>query len=133
MICIDTTVLIDEFRAGGDPEAPVNRTLRDCGMEDLIVPVTVAGEFLDGAAMVSEKRFQQGLAVLKMRKVVEGDMELAGTYARLVSGLRKSRQLSGVSQNDLWIAATARRYGARFLTRNPSHFQMVPGLEVVVY
>lgn len=133
MICVDTTVLIDEFRAGGDLDAPVNRKLRDCGMEELIIPVTVAGEFLDGAAMVSENRFQQALSLLRLRRVVDMDMEVAGQYARLVSELRKAKQLSGVSQNDVWIASAALRYGARLMTRNPSHFNQVNGLEVIGY
>lgn len=133
MICVDTTVLIDEFRAGGDLSAPVNLKLLECGTEELIIPVTVAGEFLDGAAMVSNKRFTQAMTLLRMRKVVDSDMEVAGHYARLVSEMRKRKRLSGVSQNDLWIAATARRHGARLLTRNPVHFQSVPGLEVLGY
>ena len=53
MICIDTTVLIDEFRARGNRDAPVNRALLTHGAEILIVPAIAAGEFLDGAAMVS--------------------------------------------------------------------------------
>ena len=33
MICIDTTVLIDEFRARGSRDAPVNRALLTHGAE----------------------------------------------------------------------------------------------------
>lgn len=58
MICIDTTVLIDEFRAAGDPDTAVNRALLKYGGEALIVSVVAAGEFLDGIAMVSEERVQ---------------------------------------------------------------------------
>lgn len=45
MICVDTTVLIDEFRAKGDLSAPVNRALIAHGAETLIVPAAAAGEF----------------------------------------------------------------------------------------
>jgi predicted nucleic acid-binding protein len=34
---------------------------------------------------------------------------------------------------DLWIAATARCYGARVLTRNAADFERIPGLEVLGY
>lgn len=36
MICIDTTVLIDEFRAKGDPAAPVNQRLYEFPNLDVI-------------------------------------------------------------------------------------------------
>jgi predicted nucleic acid-binding protein len=65
MICSDTTVLMDEFRAAGNPSAPVNRALLAYGSETLVVPSIAAGEFLDGAAMISEERMQQALRVLK--------------------------------------------------------------------
>ncbi len=133
MICVDTTVLIDEYRAKGDLSASVNRKLLECGTQELIIPVVAAGEFLDGAAMVCNKRFIQALSLLKMRKVVDSNMEVAGHYARIVSELRKKKRLAGVSQNDLWIAATARCHGARLMTRNPAHFVNVPNLEVIGY
>jgi hypothetical protein len=38
MICIDTTVLIDEFQARGSRDAPVNRALLAYGSEILLVP-----------------------------------------------------------------------------------------------
>jgi len=133
MICIDTTVLIDEFRAAGDLSAPVNQALLAHSSEDLIVPVIAAGEFLDGAAMVSDQRFMQGLAVLRRRKVVHLDLGTAEHYGRIVSALRQQKKLKGCSPNDLWIAACARHHGARLMTRNLKHFESVSGLEVVGY
>lgn len=133
MICIDTTVLIDEFRARGDPEAAVNRALLSHGGETLIVPATVAGEFLDGAAMVSDHRFEEALEILRRRQVVSADLETAWHYGRLVARMRQAGRLAGKSQNDLWIAAAARAHGARLLTRNAADFESVPGLEVLGY
>jgi len=133
MICIDTTVLIDEFRARGSRDAPVNRALLTYGAEILIVPVIVAGEFLDGAAMVSEQRFHESLGILRRRRVVSADLETAQHYGRIVAFLRRDKNLAGKSQNDLWIAATARCHGARVLTRNASDFEGIPELEVVGY
>ena len=133
MICLDTTVLIDEFRARGNPDAPVNRALLAHGGESLIVPVIAVGEFLDGAAMISEERFQQSLLWLRTRRVVPISFETAERYGKLVSGMRSMAALSGPSQNDLWIAASAKEHGATLMTRNVKDFAGVSGLEVLGY
>ncbi len=133
MIAIDTTVLIDEFRAKGNVDAPVNRALLAHGNEELIIPVIAAGEFLDGAAMISERRFQDALRLLQTRKIVGVDFRAAEKYGRAVADLRKQQSLSGRSQNDLWIAAISLTTGARLLTRNPDDFAKIIGLEVLGY
>ena len=133
MICVDTTVLIDEFRAAGALDAAVNRALLALGGELMIVPAAAAGEFLDGAASVSEARVQEALRLLRFRRVVPADLEVAEHYGRLVSRLRQKRALSGRSHNDLWIAATARSHGARILTRNTADFAEITGLDIVGY
>ena len=133
MICLDTTVLIDEFRAKGNPEAAVNRTLLAHGAEFLIVPVIAAGEFLDGAAMVSETRMRESLEWLKRRRLAAADMETARLYGRIVADLRQAKLLPGRSQNDMWIAAAAMRYGATLMTRNPEDFSGIDGLRVLAY
>jgi len=133
MICIDTTVLIDEFRAKGNPLVEVNRRLIEFGSESLVVPMIVAGEFLDGAAMVSRQRYEQALELLMRRRLVPADLSTAKKYATTVSHLRGEKTLGGRSQNDLWIAATALAWEARLFTRNREHFSGIPGLEIVVY
>jgi predicted nucleic acid-binding protein len=133
VICVDSTVLIDEFRAKGDLSAPVNRALLAHGAETLIVPAAAAGEFLDGVAMASEARVQEALFLLRRRKLVGTSLDVAEHYGSIASSLRKIRKLEGRSHNDLWIAATARCHGARLLTRNPKHFQAIEGLAVIGY
>jgi predicted nucleic acid-binding protein len=133
VICIDTTVLIDEFRAKGDLSAPVNRALISHGAETLIVPAAAAGEFLDGAAMTSPARVQEALFLLRRRNVVSSDLDTAEHYGRIASSLRRVHKLDGRSHNDIWIAATAKCHGARLLTRNPKHFHAVEGLAVIGY
>lgn len=133
MICADTTVLIDEFRARGNPEAPVNAALRRHAGELLFVPAAAAGEFLDGAASVSDTRCQEALMLLRQRRVVAADLEVAEHYGRIVSTLRKAKALAGRSHNDMWIAATAFALGARVLTRNAADFAAIPGLTVLAY
>jgi predicted nucleic acid-binding protein len=126
-------LLIDEFRARGNPAAAVNRTLLDHGTELLIVPAIAAGEYLDGEAMVSERRFSEGLEWLGRRRVMVADMETARHYARITANLRRNQLLAGRSQNDLWIAATALRHGAILMTRNAADFQDISGLLVLGY
>lgn len=133
MICVDTTVLIDEFRAKGNLSAPVNRALIAHGAETLIVPAAAAGEFLDGAAMVSDTRRQEALFLLRRRNVVPAALDVAERYGSIASTLRKVGKLEGRSHNDIWIAATALCRGARLLTRNPKHFQRMKGLAVTGY
>lgn len=133
MICIDTTVLIDEFRAKSDLSAPVYRALLRYGGEELVVPFAGAGEFLDGAASVSEMRCQEALSLLRRRRIVPVGLDVAEHYGRITAALRRTKTLSGRSHNDLWIAATARSLGARLLTRNPQDFRGIDGLEVLPY
>lgn len=133
VICIDTTVLIDEFRAKGAPGAPVNRALLRRSGELLAVPAAAAGEFLDGAAMVSEQRVQEALELLRRRRVVPADIGVAEHYGAIVSALRRRKSLARRSQNDLWIAATARSLGASVLTRNADDFSGISGLHVIGY
>ena len=133
MIAIDTTVLIDEFRAKGNPTAPVNQALIKLGGEPMLVPAVVAGEFLDGAWMVSRERAEQAMRLLRTRRVCGIDLETATIYGRLVARLRRERKLAGRSQNDLWIAATAISAGATLVSRNPDDFSGIEGLEVWGY
>ena len=116
MICADTTVLIDEFRAKGNPAAPVNRALLQHSGEELVIPIVAAGEFLDGAAFVSEQRCQEALILLRQRRTIAAGLDVAGR-----------------SHHELWIAATARSLGARLLTRNAEDFHAINGLEVLSY
>ena len=133
MIAIDTTVLIDEFRAKGNPAAPVNQALLKFAEEPMLVPAVAAGEFLDGAWMVSRERAEQAMRLLRTRRVCGIDLETASIYGRLVARLRREMKLGGRSQNDLWIAATAISAGAILLSRNPGDFSGIEGLEVWGY
>lgn len=133
MICLDTTVLIDQFRSRGSPEAPVQAALRALAGEAVGVPVIVAGEYLEGAALVSDARLAEARRYLATLRLLPVEGETALIYARLAAALRARQALGGRSQNDLWIAATALRHGARLLTRNPADFAGIPSLEVVGY
>lgn len=95
--------------------------------------MAAAGEFLDGAAMISEERVQQALRLMRTRRLAAVTLEIAEHYARISSILHRARTIAGRSHNDLWIAATSRSHGARLLTRNPSDFAGISGLEIISY
>jgi predicted nucleic acid-binding protein len=133
MICIDTTVLIDEFRSAGNPAAPVFQALMQHANEELIVPSIAAGEFLCGAVLISEERAQQALGILQRRRVIAIDLTIAEHYGRIAAHLRSDGKIQPFSHNDIWIAATARASGSRLLTRNQKHFAGVPLLELIGY
>ena len=126
-------MLFRSFRAKGNPAAPVNQALIKLGGEPMLVPAVVAGEFLDGAWMVSRERAEQAMRLLRTRRVCGVDLETATIYGRLVARLRRERKLAGRSQNDLWIAATAISAGATLVSRNPDDFSGIEGLEVWGY
>lgn len=50
MICLDTTFLVHLWRHRSDTHHAVHKVLADHPSEVFAVPVTAAGEFLEGAA-----------------------------------------------------------------------------------
>lgn len=133
MICLDTTFLVHLWRHRDDTEHPVHDVLRDHPGEVFTVPVTAAGEFLEGAAFVSGERLVDGVRFLNMFRIGDASLETAREYARLTADLRRADQLAGVSQADLWIAAWALQHAATLATANLRHFQRVPGLKLLPY
>ena len=133
MLCLDTTVFIDLWRSRGQPPTPVWHALEPCRSETHITSATTAGEFLEGAAFISEQRLQESLTFLARTRVEPVTLATALQYARLVADLRHNNQLQGRSKADLWNAATALEHGASLVTRNPQHFANVPNLRVIAY
>jgi predicted nucleic acid-binding protein len=133
MICLDTTFLIDLWRGRKRSDDPAQKLLRRYSGEILIVPIHAAGEFLEGAACVSEERLQEALPYLRMFQIESPSMETSIIYARIVVHLRTQARLEGVSKADMWIAAIALQHGAELATRNRKHFKYVPNLTIVDY
>jgi predicted nucleic acid-binding protein len=133
MIAFDTTVLIDAFRAKGNPAAPVTKALMLVSGERFVVPLVAAGEYIAGGASISGERLAEAIAHVARHEVILPDMQAALVYARIYADLRARKLLTTDIHNDLWIAATAISRGARLLTRNPAHFADIPGLVVVGY
>jgi predicted nucleic acid-binding protein len=133
MISVDTTFLVDLWRNKDDAGHPAVRILEEHGGETFVVPAHAAGEFLEGGAFVSEKRFGESLRFLGLFGIATAGLETARCYAEIVSRLRKESLLQGASKADLWIAASALEHGTALVTRNAKHFGRVPDLRLIAY
>ena len=97
------------------------------------VPVTVAGEFLEGAAFIFEQRLVQSLAFLRMFELRTFTIATSLHCGRVVMDRRREKRLRGASKSDLWNAAFTLQLQARFITENLKHFRGVPGLQLIPY
>ncbi len=131
MICLDTDFLIDLWRSRRRPDHPARQTLARYPNQVLAVCVPVAGEFLEGAACVSEDRLKDAVVFLSLFQVSGLSMQTAVQYARTVADLRRQGSLAGASKADLWIAAWAVEHDALLATRNRRHFERVKGLRII--
>ena len=131
MICLDTNFLIALWRSRNHPDHPVRQALARHASEVLVVCVPVAGEFLEGAAFVSEDRLKEALLFLRLFDVSGISLQTAVQYARTVAALRRQNALAGMSKADLWIAAWALEHHATLATQNKRHFNRITGLKLI--
>ena len=102
-------------------------------MTILVVCTPVAGEFLEGAAFISEDRLKEALSFLRLFDVSGLSLQTAVQYARTVAGLRRQNALAGMSKADLWIAAWALERHATLATQHRRHFSHIPELKIISY
>ena len=133
VISVDTTFLIDLWRNKDDRGHAAVKLLVRHEAETFVVPAHAAGEFLEGGASVSEKRFRDAIRFLQMFSIAAVGAETARHYAIIVSHLRKKNLLQGSSKTDMWIAASALEHGSALATRNKKHFKHVPNLVLIDY
>ena len=122
----DTTFWIDlaEERASGQPRA-AHRFMAQNRAQSVEVSIVTWGELAAGVNRPEElDRLLRRVRVLMLHRQVAWEAgrierELAAAGARL-------------GENDNWIAATARTWGLRLVTRDMA-FGRVPGLRVVPY
>jgi predicted nucleic acid-binding protein len=77
MICVDTTFLVDLWRAKNLASSPARRLLMEHAGEEFAVPAHAAGEFLEGGAAVSPERLADSLAFLRLFRIGEVGVETA--------------------------------------------------------
>ena len=131
-LSFDTTFLIDfqrERRAGSAPgSAPAHDFLRAEPRVEATVSAVVLGEFAEG---FGDPRHPLVEWVRRVHEVLPVDAAIALEYASTARRLRTAGQMIGA--NDLWIAATALRFGLPVVTANVEHFARIPRLEVRAY
>ena len=133
MICLDTDFLIALWRSRSHPDHPARQTLARHPSEILVVCAPVAGEFLEGAAFISEDRLKEALLFLRLFDVSGLSMQTAVQYARTAAALRRQNALAGMSKADVWIAAWALEHHATLATQNKRHFNRIAGLRLISY
>jgi predicted nucleic acid-binding protein len=131
MICLDTDFLIALWRSRNHPDHPARQALARHSSEILVVCAPVAGEFLEGAAFISEDRLREALSFLRLFDVSGLSLQTAVQYARTVAALRRQNALAGMSKADVWIAAWAIEHHATLATQNKRHFGRVTGLKIM--
>ena len=133
MICLDTDFLIALWRSRGTAGHPTRRVLEDHPGEVLAVCAVAAGEFLEGAACVSEERLREATRFLRLFEIAPATFQTAVHYAQAVAELRRRGLLAGISKADMWIAAAALEHRVRLVTRNTRHFERIAGLRLIAF
>ena len=126
-ILIDSDLLIHLERRSSDLE----RYIEGREDEEFFLSVISASELLHGvyraeAPKVRNRRLALVEAVLESFPLIEIDLAIARSHARLWSDLRKQGTMIGV--HDSWLAATCLAYDLTLVTRNLREFQRVPGM-----
>jgi len=123
----DTTFFVDldrERKRGKN--GPASRLLAEAPDEELAMSVITQGELARGFNDVAAwNRFCVGFLVYPL------DIETLWAAAVLFNQLRGKG--FSMSDNDLWIAATALRHDLVLLTENRRHFDRAPGLKLRTY
>ncbi len=129
-VALDTSFLIDlqRERSRGTADGAAHEFLRSAPALELLLPVTVLGEFAEGFEQSDHAVLR---AVRELHTVLDLDEAAALLYGRITRRLRARGELLGT--NDLWIAAICVANEVPLVTANGAHFRRVPDLEVIGY
>jgi len=135
MACLDTTVAVDLTGRSGrrkrlDALAKLKQLEHD--QPHTITRFTIA-ELLLGVELALDRveALSKMNAVIQSLEILEFDAESMRQYPRIYARLQKINRLSG--SFDMLIASVALANNQRLMTRNPRHFELIPGLRVDAY
>jgi tRNA(fMet)-specific endonuclease VapC len=135
MACLDTTVIIDLVghrgrRKRDRAEAALRRLDHD--RPHSITRFTMA-ELLVGAELSTDPARERAAfdRLLTRLQILDFDSRAMRIYVIVFARLTRMGLRTGAM--DMLIASVAMANGQRFLTRNRSHFEVVPGLRVLTY
>jgi tRNA(fMet)-specific endonuclease VapC len=128
-LILETTFLVDLEREAltGEP-GPAHRFLEDNADRELCITLTTAGELACGPRLQDRSAWE---TLVTRFRLLTPDLETRWAYGQTFRYLKDNGLLIGA--NDLWIAAVSVVHGLPLVTRDPSHFRRVPGLEVMTY
>lgn len=136
MACLDTTVFIDLSRGEGGKRSRARALLRElvAGDERLCTTRFTMAELYVGVYRSRDPGRARAAveAVLRGMEVLEFLSASAEAFGRLTAVLQTRGK--PVGDMDVLIAATALAEGeTRIVTRNPAHFERIPGITVITY
>lgn len=131
---LDTTFCIDLMREHHrKAKGPAMRKLAELGATPLYASLFVACELQAGARMAREvnSELRKVQRLLERMILVLPDETFAVAYGEAEALLRKKGK--PIPQMDLLIGVMAKMHGLAILTRDPTHYQYIPGLVVETY
>lgn len=130
---LDTTFCIDLIREGRQGAGPATDALRRLGDTALFTPVFVVCELHAGARLSAhvDRELRCVERLTENLSVIYPDAAFPVAYAELEAFLRRNG--TPIPVMDLLIATTAKMVGMPLLTRDASHYRLVPGLVVDSY
>lgn len=126
---LDTSFLIDLQRElGGSRVRGAQQFLREHADETPWISLITWLEFAEG---YDDEQEDACRLFLSRFPLIAPDLAIAWQASRLSRMLRTKG--APIGDHDLWIAATALVREMPLVTRNPRHFDRVPGLQVQAY
>jgi tRNA(fMet)-specific endonuclease VapC len=125
-VLVDTNVVVAYFR--GDTILHP----RFAGADPVCLPWVVLGELHFGAQRAQRRQEQLAYIhdLLTYAVVIFCDQDTAEMYGQVKAELAQMGK--PIPDNDLWIAAVARRHDMPLATRD-AHFSQVPGLKTLAW
>jgi tRNA(fMet)-specific endonuclease VapC len=128
-LILETTFLIDlERELTRNAPGPAQKFLSTNLDHSLFITYTIAGELAAGTSLGDRTRWEEFIVPFQILACTK---DVCWQYGEAYRYLQENGLLIG--GNDLWIAATALAHKMPVVTRNPRHYNRVPGLHVVEY